>query len=217
MNASLRTRTARLDNRARSVLLDLLLAAIALLSLAAGVAAVVQPVNQLTQPGGVVPVELTPEAQQQALGAVTGLPSGTWLELDPHSSVVDLHVFDLTWPLRLLTEAGPSLLLGCLALGGLLLFRTLRSIRDGSPFDPGNPRRLRLLGLLVVIGGMGSQVVEGFARMAVLDATGLADAGPVQLSATLELTWILAGVCALAFAEAFARGRALSDDVDGLV
>lgn len=210
------SRTARLDSSARRLLLELLLAAIALGSLAASVAAIVQPINQLTQPGGSVPVELTDTAWGQAEAAVTGLPSGTWLEFASDSSA-QLHAFTLSWPVRLLTEAGPSLGLGCLALSGLLLFRTLRSIRDGSPFHPSNPRRLRLIGLLAVIGGLGAQLLETFARMAVLESTGLADAGPVRLSATIDVTWVLLGICALAFAEAFDRGRALRDDLDGLV
>ena len=210
-------RLARTEATTRAVVLDLLGALILLGSIGAAVAAVVLPVNQLTQPGGATRVELSGQAQEQALTAITGVPQGSGLEFVPDLYSMSLHVFELGWPLRLLSEAGTSLLLACLAGAGLLLFRTLRTIRLGAPFDPANPRRLRLLGLLVLVGGLGGQVLDAFARFALLEAAGPVTPSPIVTSATLDLTWAVAGLVALALAEAFAVGRRLTDDVTGLI
>jgi hypothetical protein len=211
------SRLARTEAATRNVVLDLLGALILFGSIGAAVAAVVLPVNQLTQPGGATRVELSPEAQGLALGAITGVPDGSWLEFVPDLHSMSLHVFFLDWPLRLLSEAGTSLLLACLAGAGLLLYRTLRTIRLGAPFDPANPRRLRLIGLLTLIGGLGGQVLDALARFALLDAAGTPTPSPIVTSATLDLTWAVTGLIALALAEAFTVGRRLTDDVTGLI
>ena len=181
------SRLARSEAATRTFVLDALAGLLLLGSLAAAVTAVVLPINQLTQPGGATRVELSPEAQGQAVAAITGVPDGSWLEFVPNLYSMSLHVFSVGWPLRLLSEIGTSLLLACLAGAGVLLSRTLRAIRAGAPFHPANPRRLRLIGLLLVIGGLGGQALDAVARVA------------------------------LAMAEAFAVGRRLTDDVAGLV
>lgn len=187
-------------------------------SAAAAIAAVVQPINQLTQPGGQVPVALTEPAQMQAIGAVTGLPEGTWLEFDPWSFPFQWLVFELSWPLRLLTEAGPSLLLGCLAGAGFLLARVVWSISEGQPFAAANPTRLRIIAILLLVGGIGSQYLEGFTRFLLLERTGGdATSSPLEISANLDLSWVFLFAITLVLAQAFARGRAITEDVEGLV
>jgi hypothetical protein len=217
LSAQSTSRLARTEAATRTFVLHLLGALILIGSIGAAVAAVVLPVNQLTQPGGATRVELSAEAQGEAVAAITRVPPGSWLEFVPDLYFMSLHVFQLDWPLRLLSEAGTSLLAACLAGSGLLLFRTLRTIRLGAPFDPANPRRLRVIGLLVLVGGLGGQALDAFARFALLDAAGPATPNPVVTSATLDLTWAVAGLVALALAEAFAVGRRLSDDVTGLI
>ena len=125
-------RLARTESAARTVVLDMLCALILLGSIGAAVAAVVLPVNQLTQTGGATRVELSPEAQEQALAGIAGVPDGSWLEFVPDVYSISLHVLELSGPYRLLSEAGASLLLACLAGAGLLLFPTLRAIRLGA-------------------------------------------------------------------------------------
>jgi hypothetical protein len=198
---------------------DLLSVLILLASLLAAVTAVVLPINQLTQPGGQVAVALTEPAQAQALGAVTGLPEGTWLEFDTWGFPFQWHVLELSWSLRLLTESGMSLLLGCLAGAGFLLARVIRSISFGEPFAAANPGRLRVIAALLLAGGIGSQYVEGFTRIALLEATGAADApaSPLEISASLNLSWAFFAAVTFVLAQAFARGRALTEDVEGLV
>jgi hypothetical protein len=211
------SRLARTEAATRTVVLDLLGALILIGSIGAAVAAVALPVNQLTQPGGATRVELSSGAQEQAVAAITDVPAGSWLEFVPNLYSMSLHVFELAWPLRLLSESGTSLLLSCLAGAGLLLSRTLRTIRAGAPFDPANPRRLRLIGLLALVGGLGGQCLDAYARFALIDAAGTVTPGPIATSASLNLTWVVAGLVALALAEAFAVGRRLTDDVTGLI
>jgi|APIni6443716594_1056825.scaffolds.fasta_scaffold209804_1 hypothetical protein len=198
---------------------DVLSVLILLASAGAAVAAVVLPINQLTQPGGQVAVALTDPAQAQALGAVTGVPEGTWLEFDTWGFPFQWHVLELSWPLQLLTEASTSLLLACLAGAGFLLARVIRSIRLGEPFAAANPGRLRIIAALLLAGGIGSQYVEGFTRIALLEATGAAGAtySPLEISASLNLSWVFFAAVTLVLAQAFARGRALTEDVEGLV
>lgn len=210
-------RLARTEAVTRTTVLDVLSALILIASLGAAVAAVVLPINQLTQPGGSTRVELTSEAQEQAVAAITGVPDGSWLEFVPNLYSMKLQVFELGWPLRLLSEAGTSLLLACLAVAGLLLSRTLRTIRLGAPFDAANPRRLRLIGLVTLVGGLGAEGLNALARFAIIDAAGTTDPSPIVPSATLDLSWVVIGLVALALADAFAVGRRLTDDVAGLV
>jgi hypothetical protein len=198
---------------------DVLSALVLIASAAAAIAAIVLPINQLTQPGGQVAVALTDTAQAQAISAVTGLPEGTWLEFASSGLPFQWHVFELSWPLRLLTEAGTSLLLACLAVAGFLLSRLVRSISARQPFAAENPGRLRIIAGLLVVGGMGSQYVEALTRIALLDYTGTADApsSPLATSVSVDLSWLFVAVVVFVLAQAFAHGRALTEDVEGLV
>lgn len=94
-----------------------------------------------------------------------------------------------------------------------------QNIRLGEPFVAANPGRLRIIAVLLLVGGIGSQYVEGFTRIALLDYTGAADASasPLEISASLNLSWVFFAAIILVLAQAFARGRALTEDVEGLV
>ena len=102
---------------------------------------------------------------------------------------------------------------------GVLFYRVVREMRAGSPFVPGNPRRLRFIGLLLLFGGVGGQIIESLAKIRFLEATGAANGtGPALSSFTLNLGWVFAAAICFILAEAFARGRRdLSEDVEGLV
>jgi hypothetical protein len=196
---------------------DLLSILILLGSAAAAIAAVAAPIYRLTQPGGQVPVALTEPAQNQAVAAVTGLPQGTWLEFGSWGFPFQWHVLDLSWPLRLLTEAGTSLLFGCLAVAGLLLARVVRTISAGQPFDARNPRRLRIIAVLILTGGIGSQYLEAITRFTLLNRTGAAPDSALAASANLNLTWLFIFAIIVVLAQAFDRGRSMADDVEGLI
>lgn len=107
-----------------------------------------------------------------------------------------------------------------LCLGAWMLRRVLLSVGSGAPFDARNPRRLRWVALSVVLGTLLEPFSTYWATRAVL-----ADAGADP--ATAYLRWepwgpfglgdIGLALLALAAAEAFAQGRRLADDADGLV
>ena len=178
--------------------------------------AVVQPLNQLTQPGGQVRVRLTEQAERARLD-VPGLVGG-YLEPDPEAGTVLLTVADLPAPLRLLTEAPATLTNLCAAVAAVLVFRLLRDARAGLPFTDRSPARLTALAVVVVVGGLGGQLLESVARLVVLDHVGAtAGDGPVRLDASLDLGPLVVAVGILALAEAFRTGRRLSRDTEGLV
>lgn len=97
-----------------------------------------------------------------------------------------------------------------------LLLRVVRTASAGDPFPPENARRLTALALLVGVGGVTVQVVEGVVRNALLaDVTVLGQRVPVVFELSL---WPLLAMLLIAFlAQVFARGAALRADVDGLV
>ena len=181
------------------------------------VMAVALPVNQLTQPGGVVPVALAHDAADQALGAVDSLPDDTYLEATPDSTVFRLQVAMLPWSLRLLTEAPAALRAVCVGLGALALARLLLSFRDGRPFDRQNPRLLVALAVLLLAGGVGGGVLDDLVQQVVLDHVGAGSAGTFTSRGTVDLTSVVLAVVLLALADVFRRGRQLDEDVQGLV
>ncbi len=195
-------------------LLSILVAAFGVVSL---LQAIVTPINQLTQPGGQVQVRLSPEAEQSRLD-VPGLVGG-YLEPDPaaHDGLL-FTVPELPALLRLLTEA-PALLTGlCGAVAALLLHRMLRDARAGRPFADRSPGRLTALAVVVVVGGLGGQLLEMLARFVVLGHVGATGVGsPVRLEASLDLGPLVVAFGLLALAEAFRVGRRLSRDTEGLV
>ena len=193
--------------------------AASLLFVVAGVAlvvAVLLPINQLTQPGGSVVVTPTDLGEDRSLD-LPGLPDGVVVADSTPDAL--LTAFDLPAGLRALTELPASLTGLAIAVGAWLLARVISSIQAGRPFDRRNPGRLAGLAAAVVLGGVVSPVSEGLVATAVLEHLGLAGPGsPVALLATtIPLTPIGVALAVLAAAEAFRRGGALQDEVDGLV
>ena len=187
-----------------------------LLAGAALVVAVVLPVNQLTQPGGSVTVTLSGVDQDRPLD-LAGLPEGVSVT-EPEPQAL-LQAFDLPAGLRALTELPASLGLLAMAVGSFLLARLVWTVRTGRPFDRRNPRRLAGLAAAVVLGGLVAPLSEGVVTAAVLGHLGLTGFGsPVALFAVdLPLTPVLIAFALLAAAEAFRRGGALEDEVEGMV
>jgi hypothetical protein len=179
------------------------------------VTAVILPINQLTQPGGEVPVRLKNPDAIEWLG-VPGLAPASWLSAD--QTTVTYHVFHLPGWLRALTEAAGSLTFLTLGLALLLIWRLLDAVGRGRPFDPRNPRRLRYLALLAAVGGLGSQLIDKISSNAVLRHVGMTGVDtPVGPPDRVDVAPVLLAVVLLAVADAFRRGRELSEDVEGLV
>jgi hypothetical protein len=191
-------------------------AVLVLVAGAATVAAVVLPVNQLTQPGGSVVVTPADRPDDGALG-LTGLPEG--VSVAPSSPDALLTAFELPAGLRALTELPAALSLLGLALGAWLLARVLSTIADGRPFDRRNPRRLAGVAAAVLLAGLLAPLAERPVAAAVLGHLGLDGPGSPLTLVLLEvpLTPVGLALVALAAAEAFRRGGALEDELEGMV
>jgi hypothetical protein len=92
-------------------------------------------------------------------------------------------------------------------VGVLLLVKVVGRARGGDPFTAANVRSLRILGGVVLIGGVVSDLVAEFARRALDPASG----GFVWTG------WWLAGLGFLAVSEVFARGVRLREELDTVV
>ncbi len=131
---------------------------------------------------------------------------------------VDLHVPDLSLGLRLLAQLSPALLFLSISAGALALAQVMRTVRAGRPFAQRNAARLVVVAVAVVVGGAVAPVLRDAAAIAALDHLGLTgEDSPLLLRMSVPLTPLLLAVLVLGIAEAFRRGAALADDVDGLV
>lgn len=205
------------DSRAATWIAEALVVVLILIGVVALITAVVLPINQLTQPGGAISVELGPVASQHVLTSVPNVPAGSALETVTTDGTIQatLNVFELPWLLKLLSEAGTSVWALCMAGIAWLLSLLLRDIYRGRPFSAKNPKRLQLIALLILAGSFASDTLNGIAAVLV--------SGHVDLEAPLitsfHYTWaplILAGLV-FVLGDAFRRGRVLSDDARGLV
>lgn len=153
------------------------------------------------------PLEVTgslPEALVRPVAQVSGPYSGTLVL--PGATTGD-HLLALV----------PGLLVVALvAAGAGLLLAVVRSLRAGDPFTPRNARRLTRLAVLVLVGGLGVQVVGDLVHTQLL-AAALPAGQDRPLALDLAL-WPAPVATALFFiAEVFARGARLREDVEGLV
>lgn len=97
----------------------------------------------------------------------------------------------------------------------VVLLKLVRSARGGDPFTPVNVRRLRLLAVLVGVGGVlagaGAEMLEAW----MLDHS--AAAAFTVKEAVLPLNAVLLGLLIAVLAEVWAHGVRLREDVEGLV
>ena len=145
-----------------------------------------------------------PEQLVTAGEPVTGAVTGAVVVQDPTA-------VQYAWTLA------PMLVLLALAVVvARLLLGVVRSVRDGDPFRAVNARRLASLSTAVLAGGLLVQVVQGLAHARTI-APLLPD-GPSSWTLDLQLWPVLAaGALFGFFAEVFARGARLREDVEGLV
>jgi DUF2975 family protein len=155
-----------------------------------------------------VPLQANPEH-------LRGLPPGTHLHDWPN---VDLEISDPSIKVMALRSA-VDLPLNVLLIGVLWLLRGLvGAVRGGAPFGEANVRRLRMLGAVLVTGGLAAAFVQWVLRLWLFNAlppettTNLAGRG-------FELPGgaVLAGLGAYILAEAFAYGLRLREDVEGTI
>ena len=144
-----------------------------------------------------------PDDVVRSTDVVTGPFTGTVVVQDPTGTQ---YGWDLV----------PSVVLLVLAVVvARLLLGVVRSLRLGDPFTAANARRLAMLSVVVIVGGVFLPFVQQVALEGVLDPL-LAD-GPRTWRLDLALWPALTGVLVGFLAEVFSRGTRLREDVEGLV
>lgn len=177
--------------------------------------AVALPIHGLTTAGGSVPVSLVPGKVPPL--HVPGLPPG--VTVSAAADAVSLDVARLSTGLRLLTEASGVVTALAVAAGAWWLAGVLRSVALGRPFERRNAARLLGLTGAVVVGGVLAPILDDLVGFTLLDRLGLVDSdSPFVLTMLhVNVAPLLLALVVLGAAEAFRRGAALADDVDGLV
>lgn len=147
---------------------------------------------------GTLPDDLAP-----ATDLVRGPLTGTVVVQDPSAT-------QYGWDLL------PSAVLLLLAVVlARLLLGVAHSLRAGDPFTTANASRLRVLGILLVVGGTFLPIFQSIAFEGVLDP--LLPSGPRSWTLDLSLLPVVSGMLVFFLAEVFARGARLREDVEGLV
>ncbi|HEU5108263.1 MAG TPA: DUF2975 domain-containing protein [Micromonosporaceae bacterium] len=142
---------------------------------------------------------------------VADLPAGTELA---DTATVDVRVDQPTWQqsvLYALTQLPGGVVVGWVFL---LLLRVVNQARRCHPFTQGTVRRLRAVGLVLLIGGAVADAVELLAAFALSDTV---NAGSVMATYFFTGLWIMAGVGALAIAEVFNRAYAMRAELDEVI
>jgi hypothetical protein len=115
-------------------------------------------------------------------------------------------------------QAIPELLVGAMTIGvAWLLFQLLRTTQAAEPFTVRNVRRINLIALTIGIGGMLVQLAHGFADNAIANADRLPDPTSLTFEMTFTPLPLVVMLVMAIVAEAFRRGIALRNDVEGLV
>jgi len=118
-------------------------------------------------------------------------------------------------PEQIVYSVGRALVPGALILVGLWLLRNiLRTVRDGDPFIAANVRRLRLIGLLFLVGGPLVEVVSSAFEQALASSAGLHGLGT---GISFPGGGPIAGIGVFVLAEVFAHGVRLRDEAEGTI
>lgn len=132
---------------------------------------------------------------------------------EPVTATVEVR--DLA-PLQRVGLVGSTLVTGFTIIAVLVLLRrTAATVRDGGVFVADNARRLERLATVVLVGGMGAQLLEALGRRAVLEAPAVVDR--VVMSAEIVFLPVVLATGIRIVAEVFRQGVALRDEVEGLV
>jgi len=203
----------RFPGRTGTSLVSAVLLVVAVVALGLAVAL---PIDQLSQQGGSVPVTPADLGADRSL-ELTGLPGG--VDVVDATAEARLTVSELPPGLRALTALPDVLTLVAVAIGAWLLGRVLSTIHDGRPFDRRNAGRLAGLAAAVLVGGLVVPLAEGAVAGAVLAHLDLVGPeGPfLAFEATLSFVPVGVALALTAVAEAFRRGRALEDELEGTV
>ncbi|MBJ7456172.1 MAG: DUF2975 domain-containing protein [Thermoleophilia bacterium] len=120
----------------------------------------------------------------------------------------------------LIGSVAPQVLGAAVVVGtAYLLWRVVRSLREGDPFNRRNARRLTAAALIVMIGGTAVGVVDAMVGLvfATEAAEALGDDSAVAPGTGLSFLPIAIGLVLGVLAEVFRRGAAMREELEGLV
>ncbi|MBF9130534.1 DUF2975 domain-containing protein [Plantactinospora sp. S1510] len=158
-----------------------------------------------------VTVQLPAEAMTDVAGPVAGTADGISIGPD---SIVEVQIADPSVH-QVVAEAMTGLPTLLVVLGMLLmLLRTVRRARRGDPFTVGTVRRLRVLAVLLIAGGVAAGIVES---LAALDLSRTIGNETVYTVWQPPAGWLLAGFGLLAIAEVVNRGVVMRDELDRVI
>ena len=123
----------------------------------------------------------------------------------------NLRVQTTDWSLQFLPNLGLLLALGISLVIVHLLRQMLRTVRAGEPFAEVNARRLRIIGVLLLVVGIVGPVLEYLVAsrlLARIPVSGLAITAPLDARTDV----ILGGLLLLVLSAVFARGAELERD-----
>ena len=133
------------------------------------------------------------------------------------NATVEMLLRDATLGERFV-QALPELLISGLTVAvAWMLFQLLRSTQAGEPFTRRNVRRINMIALIVGIGGMLVQSAQGLADNAIYTTGRLPDRVGFIFELTITPLPLVAMLVIALIGEAFRRGVALREDVEGLV
>lgn len=142
---------------------------------------------------------------------VADLPRGT---VAPDDVGVTVRVRDAS-AAQLRWAAARDLAPSVVVVAVLWLLRgLLRSVRDGDPFTAANVGRLRMLGLVVLIGVPAAALVASYFARELATSADLQSRGT---TVTMPGGALLGGLALLVLAEVFAAGTRMRDDLEGTV
>jgi hypothetical protein len=173
-----------------------------------------EPITQQAMLREAVPIPL-PDTAREGAGAEVPVDGIAQFSLPRTADGNDIGVSTST---RVLWRSGDVLLGLSIGLACWLGSRVVRDIARGRPFVHPNARRIAVIGVVIMAGGMFSQLLEWMGVVSALGDAGLDGPGsPFLLGGTLSLVPMLVAVPVLVIAEAFRQGTRISRDVEGLV
>lgn len=194
------------------------------------VVAIALPWNALTQPGVSVEMNIGAKATNDALATVD-VPELVKLRYprDEGPPTVDFDVIrgrdgePVPAYYRFMSRAGDSALALTAAVLGFCLLRIWGQFASGRPFAPGNSRLLVVMAGAIVVGSYGSSLLTVHASHLIYYEyfslqRPLLPMQPALLNyGYADVTLLVTAGVLMLIAVAFRKGRALTDDVEGLV
>jgi hypothetical protein len=148
------------------------------------------------------------------------LPPSPWPDLN--AGAVELSLGAYGWQEHLLYAAAHGLAFGLVSIPALFYaIRLVTAVRARGPFTAETVRRLRVLGALVLIGGLAATLISMVAAFVLLDLALPVEDAMVEAFAQpnyeVWIWWLPLGFALFGFAEITKWGHHMRADLDGVV